>query len=145
MHAVHNYTMQDLVIHSTPEQVPENPMELVLRGMSGILRQQELEMHHLRKQNASLEQQLSTPANTSVIAEGKQKEMIAVLNTLYASGLITNCTKSEFMQRMALALGVPDMANNYAKHLYNIKLASKYSDIFKHLAQVAQQELTKDN
>ena len=137
--------MQETVIHIAQEQVPENPMELVLRGMSGLMRQQEVEKYQLRMQNASLEAQLQTLPSTPIIAEGKQKEIIAVLNTIYASGLITGCTKNEYMQRMATALGVPDMANNYAKHLYNIKLASKYSDIFKHLAAVAEQELTKDN
>ena len=80
---------------------------------------------------------------TSIVAEGKQKELIAIFNAIYELGLIT-CSKKDFMQRMADACGCDSIAN-YNKALYNIKNTYKYDEIFKNLADVAHQEILKND
>ena len=80
----------------------------------------------------------------NIVAEGMQNEFIAILNAMYARGMVT-CSKKEFIERMANALGCPQMANNYSGQLYKIKLANKYDKIFDELSDAAQQEKMKEN
>ena len=80
----------------------------------------------------------------NIVAEGMQNEFIAILNAMYARGMVT-CSKKEFIERMANALGCPQMANNYSGQLYKIKLANKYDKIFDDLSDAAQQEKMKEN
>lgn len=80
----------------------------------------------------------------NIVAEGMQNEFIAILNALYARGMVT-CSKKEFIERMANALGCPQMANNYSGQLYKIKLTNKYDKIFDELSDAAQQEKMKEN
>lgn len=127
---------------SSPE---DHPVSLILRGMDGVLRQEQTRIHQLEQECSLYRQQAESFAlpQPSVVAEGKQNELIAVLNVLYEAGLIANCTKAEFMKRIADALGATAMANNYAKALYNIKLTYKYDEIFSKLNEVAQTEKKK--
>ena len=80
----------------------------------------------------------------NIVAEGMQNEFIAIFNAMYARGMVT-CSKKEFIERMANALGCPQMANNYSGQLYKIKLANKYDKIFDDLSDAAQQEKMKEN
>ena len=48
------------------------------------------------------------------------------------------------MQRMAVACGCESIAN-YPKALYNIKNTYKYDEIFKNLAEVAHNEILKND
>jgi hypothetical protein len=79
----------------------------------------------------------------NIVAEGCQSDVIVILNAMYELGVIAG-SKKEFMQRMADALGCPGIAD-YSKQLYKAKWTNKYSDIFRKLAEVAEQEKTKDN
>ena len=79
-----------------------------------------------------------------IVADGKQKELVAVLNVIYEAGFVTGCTKAEFMKRMADAFGAQGITN-YNKALYNVKMTYKYDDIFTHLNEVAQAEKTKND
>ena len=80
----------------------------------------------------------------NIVADGMQNEFIAIFNAMHARGMVT-CSKKEFIERMANALGCPQMANNYSGQLYKIKLANKYDKIFDELSDVAQQEKLKEN
>ena len=57
---------------------------------------------------------------------------------------MVTCSKKEFIERMANALGCPQMANNYCGQLYKIKLTNKYETIFDDLSDAAQQEKMKE-
>ena len=80
----------------------------------------------------------------NIVADGMQNEFIAIFNAMHARGMVT-CSKKGFIERMANALGCPQMANNYSGQLYKIKLANKYDKIFDELSDVAQQEKLKEN
>ena len=124
--------------------VPESNLEKVLRGVAGLVHEQEAEKQLLQARCEQLEEQLQTTPLTPIIADGKQKEIIAILNVIYEAGFISGCTKAEYMKRMADALGAPGIAN-YTKALYNIKLTYKYDDIFTRLSEVAETEKTKND
>lgn len=79
----------------------------------------------------------------NMVVDGKQNEWIAILNVLYEAGLAKG-SKKDFMQRMAVALGCPKIAD-YCAQLYKIKLTYKYDEIFKRLEEVAQQEKMQDS
>ena len=69
--------------------------------------------------------------------------LVAILNAIYESGYIVDCSKKEFMQRMATMLGCPGIAD-YNKALYNVKNTYQYDEeIFTDLAQVAHNEILK--
>lgn len=106
----------------------------VINGVQTKFMQCAEEKYRAQKQ---LEAQ-SLPVN-NVVAEGMQNEFIAILNAMYVRGMVT-CTKKEFIQRMANAVGCPQMANNYSGQLHKIKAANKYDDIFKSLSAAAQKE-----
>lgn len=80
---------------------------------------------------------------TNIVADGKQNELIAVLNALYEYGIFTG-SKKEFMERMAGALGCPGIAD-YSAQLYKIKQTYKYSEIFDRLKDTAIKDRDKDN
>lgn len=136
-------TMHDTYLHTDPDAVPESSFELMLRGFSGMVHQQEVEKYHLQQRCAQYEAQMQALPADSIVAEGKQKELIAILNAIYESGLITG-NKKDFMQRMAAACGCESIAN-YPKALYNIKNTYKYDEIFKNLAEVAHNEILKND
>ena len=96
------------------------------------------EKEQLRRQVESAQ---ITPSN--VVAEGCQSDIIAILNAMYECGLIKG-SKTEFMQRIADALGCPGIAD-YSKQLYKAKWTNKYSEIFRKLGEAAEREKTKDN
>ena len=80
---------------------------------------------------------------TNVVAEGMQNEMIAIINAIYARGMVT-CSKKELMQRMANALGCPKIAD-YSGQLHKIKIPNKYEDIFDDFRSVAITERDKND
>lgn len=80
---------------------------------------------------------------TNVVAEGMQNEMIAIINVIYARGMVT-CSKKELMQRMANALGCPKIAD-YSGQLHKIKLTNKYEEIFDDFRSVAITERDKND
>lgn len=75
--------------------------------------------------------QQAIPSNTNIVAEQKRKELVAVLNALYESGLVNKdiVSKAEFFKRQAAAFGDPQLAN-YATQLTQIMLSNKYEDVF---------------
>ena len=135
--------MNDTYLHTDQKAVPESPLELMLRGFSGLVHQQEVEKFDLQERCARYEAQAQALPADSIVADGKQKELIAILNAIYETGLVT-CSKKEFMQRMADACGCDSIAN-YNKALYNIKNTYKYDEIFKNLAEVAHNEILKND
>lgn len=78
----------------------------------------------------------------NIVADKKQKELIAIVNAIFEAGYVTDCTKGEYMQRMATAFGAPSIAN-YSAPLYNVMNASKYEDIFNNLKDVAIEAKSK--
>lgn len=80
---------------------------------------------------------------SNVVADGMQNEMIAIINAIYARGMV-NCSKKELMQRMADALGCPKIAD-YSGQLHKIKLTNKYEEIFDDLQKAAIQERDKND
>ena len=131
--------MHETYLHTDQKVVPESPLELMLRGFSGLVHQQEVEKFDLQERCAQYEAQMQALPAESVVAEGKQKEIIAILNALYKAGYIVGISQKEFMERMANALACPGLAN-YAQALYNIKITYKYDEIFDGLLKVAQKE-----
>lgn len=133
-------------LHINTQDVPEGPVSLLMRGMAGLMREKEMEVYHMQQKCAQMEAE--TEANaiapTPIVADGKQKKLIAILNAIFESGYIANCHKKEFMQRMAAALGCPGIAD-YNKALYNVKNTYQYEEIFTELAQVAHDEILKNN
>jgi hypothetical protein len=118
----------------------------VLGGMGDVLRgAQEKYVRCAEEKRLALEQlESQTLPVPNIVAEGMQNEFIAIFNAMHARGMVT-CSKKEFIERMANALGCPQMANNYSGQLYKIKLTNKYETIFEDLSDVAQQEKMKDN
>ena len=135
--------MYDIYPHTDPKAVPESPLELMLRGLSGLVHQQEVEKFGLQERCAQYEAQKQALPADSIVAEGKQKELIAILNAVYEAGFVIG-SKKEFMQRMAEAFGCDSIAN-YPKALYNIKNTYKYDEIFKNLSEVAHSEILKND
>lgn len=75
--------------------------------------------------------QQAIPSNTNIVAEQKRKEVVAVLNAIYESGLVDkdNVSKAEFFKRQAIAWGDPQIAD-YASKLTQIMNSTKYEDVF---------------
>ena len=96
------------------------------------------------KRQAQLQLASQSLPMENVVAEGMQNEFLAILNAIYARGMVT-CSKKEFIERMATALGCPQMANNFSGQLYKIKTTNKYSAIFDNLSEAAEKEITKEN
>ena len=116
----------------------------ILGGMGEVLTGVREKFVQCAEEKQQAQQQLeaqSLPV-TNIVAEGMQNELIAIFNAMHARGMVT-CSKKEFIERMANALGCPQMAANYAKALYNIKLTYKYDEIFEKLSEAAQEEKKK--
>lgn len=84
-----------------------------------------------------------TDEKSNIVADGKQNELIAIFNVIYEAGMVTNCSKAEFIKRIADAMGAPGMAAHFSKALYNIKLTYKYDEIFTKLNEAALIEKKK--
>lgn len=116
----------------------------ILGGMGEVLTGVREKFVQCAEEKQQAQQQLeaqSLPVS-NIVAEGMQNELIAIFNAMHARGMVT-CSKKEFIERMANALGCPQMAANYAKALYNIKLTYKYDEIFEKLGEAAQEEKKK--
>lgn len=137
--------MIDQNTHINLQEIPESPVSLLMRGMVGVMREKDAELYHMQQKCSRLESEAEAMAIApiSVVAEGKQKKLIAILNAIFESGYITNCSKKEYMQRMATALGCPGISD-YNKALYNVKNTYQYEEIFTDLAQVAHNEILKN-
>ena len=138
------YHMTEPLIHTDPSSVPNSPLELLFHSMAGLVHEKEAEKQQLHERCAYLEQQVQTLPQTCIVADGKQKKLIAIRNAIYEGGYIVGCNKKEFMLRMASALGCPGLAD-YNKALYNVKNTYQYDEIFTDLAQVAHNEITKND
>jgi len=135
--------MTEAYLHTEHSSSTESPMELILRGFSGYVHQQEAEKQHWQQRCAQYEAEQQTLPPASIVAEGKQKEVIAIFNAIYEAGYITG-SKKDFMLRMADACGCDGIAN-YTKALYNIKNTYKYDEIFQNLADIAHNEILKND
>ena len=96
--------------------------------------------NQLQATNEQLDRMRQSLPAPAIVADGKQKELVAILSAIYDSGYFVHVTKKDFMQRMADCLGCPGIAN-YNQHLYNIKNTYKYDEIFDKLAKVAHDEI----
>lgn len=118
----------------------------MLGGIGEVLTGVQAKYVQCAEEKQQVQQQLAaqTLPATNIIAEGMQNEFIAIFNAMYARGMVTS-SKKEFMERMANALGCPQMANNYSGQLHKIKSTYKYDDIFDNLAEIAAREKTKND
>ena len=118
----------------------------ILGGMGDVLTgvQEKYVRCAEEKQQAQLKLASQSLPVSNIVAEGMQNEFIAIFNAMHARGMVS-CSKKDFMERMANALGCPQMANNYSGQLYKIKLTNKYEAIFDDLSDVARQEKMKEN
>ena len=136
--------MIDQNAHIDLPNVPESPVSLFMRGVAGMMHEKDVEVYRIQQRCAQMEEEMESKAidPSLVVAEGKQKKLIAILNAIYEDEYIT-CSKKEFMQRIATALGCPGIAD-YNKALYNVKNTYQYEEIFTNLAQVAHNEILKN-
>ena len=118
----------------------------MLGGMGEVLTGVREKYVRCAEEKQQAQQQLAAQSLpvTNIVADEMQNEFIALFNAIHVRGMVT-CSKKEFIERMANALGCPQMANNYSGQLYKIKLTNKYEAIFKDLSDVAQQEKMKEN
>ena len=135
--------MSEKNIHIDPQNVPESPVSLLMRGMAGVIQEKDAEMYQLRQEREYYKEQAQELPQTCIVAEGKQGEIIAALNVLYEAGLVAS-TKKEYMQRMADALGCPSIAD-YSRPLNKIKQAYKYEEFFDKLKETALKERDKND
>ena len=138
--------MDDSLAHIDLLDSQDAAIARILGGMGDVLTgvQEKYVRCAEEKQQAKLKlASQSLPAN-NIVAEGMQNEFIAIFNAMHARGMLT-CSKKEFIERMANALGCPQMANNYSGQLYKIKLTNKYETIFDDLSDVARQEKMKES
>lgn len=118
----------------------------VLGGIGDVLSGAQEKYVRCAEEKRQAQEQLASKSlpMSNIVTEGMQNEFIAIFNAMHARGMVT-CSKKEFIERMANALGCPQMANNYSGQLYKIKLTNKYEDIFDDLSDVARQEKMKEN
>ena len=136
--------MDEFNLHTEPAPTAENPLELIFRGLSGVMHQQYTEKQALLRRCEDLEAQTNILPATPIVAEGKQKKLLAILNAIFESRYIDGISKKEFMQRAAEMFGCPGLAD-YTRALYNVKNTYGYDDIFTELAEVAHKELIKND
>lgn len=132
-HSVEQYDDQDKGILRMLHGVGE-----IITGIEAQYAQCAEEKQQYKIQLASAHEE---PEN--IVSDGKQNELLAILNAIYAAGMIKG-SKKDFMQRMAKALGCSKLSD-YNAQLHKIKLTYKYEDIFTNLCEIAQQEKVKDN
>ena len=137
--------MDNTMIYMPHTTQTASPVELLLKGMVGITQEKDQEIYTLKQKCNELEKmaQCNLLPTKSIVSDGKQNELVAIFNVLYESGMVSNCTKSEFIKRIADAFGAPGMAANFSKALYNIKLTYKYDEIFEKFNEAAQVEKKK--
>ena len=123
--------------------VPESPATLLMRSMAGMMHERDVEMLQLKQERDYYKEQVQALPQTSIVADGKQNEIIAALNVLYEYGVAT-CTKKEFMQRMAGAFGAPSIAD-YSRLLNKVKQTYKYEELFDKLKETALSERYKND
>ncbi len=119
----------------------------MLGGMSELLNGVQEQYMRCADEKSQYQLQLASVKQaepTNVVADGMQNELIAVFNAMHERGMVT-CTKKEFIERMARALGCPQLANNYNGQLYKIKQATKYESIFDNLKDSALQNRDRDD
>ena len=75
--------MQKPVVHTSPSSVPESPVQLLMRGMTGLMREKEVEVYQLQQERDFYREQTKELPQKAILAEGKQNELIAILNVLY--------------------------------------------------------------
>ena len=138
------HLMTEPFVNTNNSSQPESSLGLFLRGLSGLAEEKDREMYRMQQELDYYKDQQNQLPQTSVVAEGMQNELIAIFNAMHARGMVT-CSKKEFMERMANALGCPQMANNYSGQLYKIKSTNKYGAIFDDLSDVAEQERSKND
>lgn len=102
-----------------------------LETMSKLLKLERENNQRYEKLIAELEQK-----NTNALLPGKRKEVIAVLNAFYEVFCSKTCSKQEFFQRQAAALGDEGLAS-YATPLSQIRHATKYESVFDDLTHAA--------
>lgn len=117
----------------------------ILDGFGQVMSGVKVMFGRSMEEKEQLRQQVESAqiAPSNMVAEGCQSDIIAILNAMYECGLIKG-SKTEFMQRIANALGCPGIAD-YSKQLYKAKWTNKYSEIFRKLGEAAEREKTKDN
>ena len=137
------HLMTEPFVNTNNSSQPESSLGLFLRGLSGLAEEKDREMYRMQQELDYYKDQQNQLPQTSVVAEGMQNELIAIFNAMHARGMVT-CSKKEFMERMANALGLPGIAD-YSRQLNKIKQTYKYPDIFDKLKETAIQERDKND
>ncbi len=137
--------MQSALAHIESLAPKDAAVARILGGVSELLTGVQEKFVDCAAEKEEYRQKLETPAVevANVVADGMQNEMIAIINAIYARGMVT-CSKKELMQRMADALGCPKIAD-YSGQLHKIKLTNKYEEIFDDLREAAIQERDKND
>ena len=140
------HLMADAYLHIESIDPQDAAFASVLGGVGDIMNAVKEKYVRCAEEKQQAKQQLAAQSLpvTNVVAEGMQNEFIAIFNAMHARGMVT-CSKKEFIERMANALGCPQMANNYSGQLYKIKLTNKYGAIFDDLSEAAEQERMKND
>lgn len=103
-----------------------------LEALNGLLQIERENNEHYKNLLAEYEQ-----PNPNALLPGKRKEIIAVLNAMYEMFCDKSvCSKQEFFQRQAAALGDEGLAE-YSSPLYQILQAQKYESVFDNLSETA--------
>ena len=133
-------------IHIESLDPQDTAIARILGGLGEVLTGVQEKYVQCAEEKQQAQQQLESQnlPETNIVADGKQNELIAVLNTIYESGMVTG-SKKEFAERMGKALGCPQLAANYSAQLHKIKMTYKYDAIFENLAKVAEREKTKND
>ena len=137
--------MQSALAHIESLAPKDAAVARILGGVSELLTGVQEKCVDCAAEKEEYRQKLETPAVevANVVVDGMQNEMIAIINAIYARGMV-NCSKKELMQRMADALGCPKIAD-YSGQLHKIKLTNKYEEIFDDLRDAAIQERDKND
>lgn len=102
-----------------------------LETMSKLLKLERENNQRYEQVIAELEQK-----NPNALLPNKRKEVIAVLNAFYELFCSKSCSKQEFFQRQAAALGDEGLAA-YSTPLSQIRQATKYESVFDDLTATA--------
>ena len=118
----------------------------MLGGMGEVLTGVREKYERCAEEKQQAQQQLAAQSLpvSNVVADGKQNEILAILNAMHVRGLVT-CSKKELIERVANAMGCPQLANNYNGQLYKVKQTYKYGTIFDDLKNSAMQDRDKDD
>lgn len=139
--------MNDQALHiNQSDRSADAGMMNVLEGMGQFVQGVKMMFGRSVEEKEQLRQQAEAnriePKN--IVAEGRQKKLIAILNAIFEDGYTEGVSKKDFMQLMSNAFGCPGLAN-YSQALYGIKNTYGYDDIFTRLAQVAHEEILKND